>query len=118
MAIMTTWIIPCNVNYYDIAGAFESLRCIDWKQSRMFEVEDVVYIYMGRPIKAITYKCRVNKVNLPFLEIDDSAFIIKSEVYENYGNYISPYNQKSAPPNSLSDVLVSYILYDLFLIFV
>lgn len=85
---MTTWIIPCNANYYDIVHAFENLKCIDWKQSRRIAVGDVVYIYVGRPIKAVMFKCRVNKVNLPAIEIDDSAFVIKGDAYENYGNYM------------------------------
>ena len=85
---MTRWIIPCNANYYDIVHAFENLSCIDWKQSRKIEVGDIVYIYVGRPIKAVMFKCRVNKVNLPAIEIDDSAFVIKGDAYENYGNYM------------------------------
>ena len=105
---MTRWIIPCNANYYDIVHAFENLSCIDWKQSRKIEVGDIVYIYVGRPIKAVMFKCRVNKVNLPAIEIDDSAFVIKGDAYENYGNYmelelLGKFNQSELSLERLSE---------------
>jgi len=28
---MSNWIITCNVNYYDIDGAYKNLKRIDWK---------------------------------------------------------------------------------------
>lgn len=49
---------------------------------------DIVYIYVGSPIKAIKYKCKVNKVNLECIEIDDSEFVLNGELYENYGNHM------------------------------
>lgn len=49
---------------------------------------DIVYIYVCSPIKAIKYKCKVNKVNLECIEIDDSEFVLNGELYENYGNHM------------------------------
>ena len=67
---MGTWIIPCNLKYYDVDGAFSKLPRIDWKQSlKNVEVGDIVYIYVGTPVKAIRYKCLVNKVKLPAPEL-------------------------------------------------
>ena len=85
---MTTWIIPCNVKYYDIIGAFEHLHRLNWKQSRKIEVGDEVYIYVGVPFKAIMFKCIVKKINLSEIEIDDSQFVIMGDKYLNYGNYM------------------------------
>lgn len=86
---MTDWIIPCNLKYYDVKGAFSKFKAIDWKQSaKNICVGDIVYIYVGKPISAIKYKCRVNKTNLSQIEIDDSEFIINGENYENYGNHM------------------------------
>lgn len=84
---MSAWIIPCNLKYYDVNGAFAKLPRIDWKQSlKKVEVGDTVYIYVGTPVKAIRYKCLVNKVNLPAPEIDDSDYIRNGEAYLGYGN--------------------------------
>lgn len=86
---MTEWIIPCNLKYYDVKGAFSKFKAIDWKQSaKNICIGDIVYIYVGKPISAIKYKCRVNKTNLSQIEIDDSEFIINGENYENYGNHM------------------------------
>lgn len=83
------WIIPCNLRYYDVFGAFLNLKCVDWKQSnRNIGVGDTVYIYVGRPISAIKYRCKVKKVNLPFCKINDSAYVKIGDVYERYGNYM------------------------------
>lgn len=84
---MSAWIIPCNLKYYDVDSAFSTLTRIDWKQSlKNVEVGDIVYIYVGTPVKAIRYKCLVNKVNLPAPEIDDSDYIRNGEPYLGYGN--------------------------------
>lgn len=70
---MEQWIIPCNVKYYDVKGAFEKLKCLDWKQSnKSIAMGDEVFIYIGTPVRAIKYKCKVNKVNLNYIEIDDT----------------------------------------------
>lgn len=48
---MEQWIIPCNVKYYDVQGAFKKLKCLDWKQSnKSIRVGDEVFIYIGSPI--------------------------------------------------------------------
>ena len=86
---MAEWIIPCNLKYYDVIGAFNKLSCIDWKQSaKNISVGDIVYIYVGRPLMAIKFKCKVNKINLDSIEIDDSEFVIIGDNYMNYGNHM------------------------------
>ena len=86
---MEQWIIPCNIKYYDVVGAFKELKCLDWKQScKSINVGDEVYIYIGKPVSAIKYKCKENKVNLDCIEIDDSKFVINGEPYESYGNHM------------------------------
>ena len=64
------WIIPSNPKYYDIQGAFEQSKEIDWKQGKGIKKDDIVYMYVAAPISAILYKCRVTKTDIPF-EYDD-----------------------------------------------
>lgn len=86
---MKEWIVPCNPKYYDISGAFEKMNNLDWKQSnKNIQPEDIVYIYVGKPVQAIMYKCKVNKVNLSDIEIDDSEFIIDGTNYETYERHM------------------------------
>ena len=86
---MEQWIIPCNPKYYDVLNAFSVLKIIDWKQSnRSISIGDEVFIYVGKPVCAILYKCKVNDANYSIQKIDDSAFAINGEPYEHYGNYM------------------------------
>ena len=86
---MQQWIIPCNINLYDVIGAFNKLNNIDWKQSNRSILEgDEVFIYVGKPICSILFKCKVNRSNYNETQIDDSEFILHGESYENYGNYM------------------------------
>ena len=72
---MQNWIVPCNLKFYDVFGAFTHLSKIDWKQSsKGIEEGDMVYLYVSSPIRAIMFKCRVTKAHMDHLEIDDSAY--------------------------------------------
>ena len=39
---MTEWIITCNINAYNVEGAFDKLDTIDWKQSTYVEKGDII----------------------------------------------------------------------------
>ena len=99
---MATWIIPCNIRYYDVIGAFNRLNRIDWKQSTNIEPSDTVYIYVGKPYQAILYKCRVTKANLTSCEIDDSEFVLIGDNYVNYGNHMELQLERVFMENQLS----------------
>ena len=72
------WIIPCNPKYYNVKCAMTDLKIVDWKQSnKNISAGDIVYIYVGSPISAIKYQCKVNKANIPFCEIGDSKYEIQ-----------------------------------------
>ncbi len=60
------WIIPANPKYYDIIHAFDDKDEIDWKQGSGINVGDTVFIYVGAPVSAVMYKCRVTKTDIPF----------------------------------------------------
>ena len=70
---MESWVIPCNPKYYDIFGAFRELKTIDWRQTvKSIKAGDIVYIYVGRPVQAITHKCIVLKTNIQAEKADYS----------------------------------------------
>ena len=60
------WIIPSNPKYYDVIAAFEASDVIDWKQGRGINVGDTVFLYVGAPVSAILYKCRVLETDIPY----------------------------------------------------
>ena len=60
------WIIPSNPKYYDIAAAFDREKEIDWKQGAGIKKGDTVYMYVGAPVSAILYQCKVTETNIPY----------------------------------------------------
>ena len=78
----TLWVIPSNLNDYDIHSAFDELERLDWHYSNSIKnvkIGDIVYIYVSKPECAIRYKCEVTKINIPYLEIDDRKYNKKLE---------------------------------------
>lgn len=87
-AQMTNWVISCNFNHYNVIDAFKKLNTLHWKQSTNVQAGDIVFIYVTNPIGAIKFKTKVNKVDLPNVEIDDQEFIIDGANYENHNRYM------------------------------
>lgn len=82
------WLVPCNIGKYDVISAFKKLDKLQWKQSSNISINDIVYIYVSKPISGIVYKCRVLKVDLPRVIINDQEFVLDGSNYENYGRYM------------------------------
>ncbi len=60
------WLIPSNPKYYDIIHAFDDTDTIDWKQGAGIIKNDIVYIYVGAPVSAIMYRCKVIETDIPY----------------------------------------------------
>ena len=60
------WLVPANPKYYDIVHAFDNAGEIDWKQGRGIRRGDTVWIYVGAPVSAVLYKCRVTETDIPY----------------------------------------------------
>ncbi|MST52771.1 hypothetical protein [Hornefia butyriciproducens] len=77
---MKKWIIPSNMNRYDVIGAYSKLDEIDWTQRvKSIEAGDIVYVYISAPISAIKLCCEVIATNLTSENaelIDDSEFVV------------------------------------------
>lgn len=83
--VMNRWIVPSNLEQYDVIGAFTDLPEVEWVQRlKSVEVGDVVYIYIGKPISAIKYACEVTAINLT----DDDLIVDNDEDYIRKGGYI------------------------------
>ena len=85
---MSSWIVPCNLAYYDVAGAFANMPRVTWKQTRKVCVGDIVYIYVGKPLSAIKYKARAVAVDQSVRNYDDSAYAIVPAKYADNDKYM------------------------------
>ena len=81
------WIIPSNPKYYDIVHAFDETDEIDWKQGAGIKEGDTIFMYVGTPVSAILYKCKVTKTDIPYRYQDDNLTIkalMKIELLKRY----------------------------------
>ncbi len=85
---MMKWIIPCNINKYNVVEAFKELKQIDWRQNIRASVGDTVFIYVSSPIKAILFKCSIVKTDITTATINDSKFVIDGEVLAKHDKYM------------------------------
>ena len=60
------WLIPSNPKYFDIVHAFDDKNEINWKQGAGIKKGDTVYLYVGAPVSAILYKCKVTETDIPY----------------------------------------------------
>lgn len=76
------WLFPCNVNNYDVFGAFDKYKEIYWRQHlTRIKKGDYVFIYVGKPFSKLAFLCEVKDVNISndrTFDIDDSSFEKKS----------------------------------------
>ena len=69
------WVIPANPKYFDIVRAFDEAEEIDWKQGSGIQKGDTVFMYVGAPVSAILYQCRVTETDIPY-EYQDKKLTI------------------------------------------
>jgi len=69
------WIIPANPKYYDIVHAFDDMDEIDWKQGAGIKKGDTVFMYVGAPVSAVLFKCKVTETDTPYQYQDKNLTI-------------------------------------------
>lgn len=110
---MAYYIISANLKYYRVFDAFNNLNVIDWKQSRpalnKVEEEDIVFIYVSKPIGAICFKCKVVLTNKTESTIDDSMFVADGTPFLKYGRYMELQVLKQYPEDLLTFEVLSKI---------
>lgn len=75
----TEWLIPCNLDWYDLRGALKKLKIIDWHQvpaTKNVQVGDLVYIYCStsKSSGSILYKGAIRAINKTHVTYDDREF--------------------------------------------
>ena len=60
------WLVPANPRYFDIEHAFDAAKEINWKQGSGIKKGDTVFMYVGAPVSAILYKCKVVDTDIPY----------------------------------------------------
>lgn len=61
----SSWLVPCNVKFYDVVAHFRNSDEVIWRQGRRFKPGDVAYLYISAPYSQILYKCEVIEAGIP-----------------------------------------------------
>ena len=59
---ITEWLVPCNLNMYDLDSAVLNLADLYWRKNANYKVGDILYIYISG-VSEVRYKCRVTELN-------------------------------------------------------
>lgn len=60
------YLVPANPMYYDLEHAFNNSDTINWKQGRGIKVNDIIFMYVAKPIQTILYMCKVLETNIEY----------------------------------------------------
>ncbi len=76
-----TWVLPCNIKYYDIEKHFKENETIVWAKRKNICNEDVVYVYLAAPYSEIKYKCLVedSSISLDYVEKTAPYALVNTE---------------------------------------
>lgn len=75
-----TWIYKVDPTIYNIFGAYKKRKVLSWNPYNIkWQKGDIVYMYLGKPLQLIKYKCQVVEV-FDYAEnknkfVDDNVFV-------------------------------------------
>ena len=61
------WVMPINPSYFDVFRYFDSTDLYYWDKKKSFKKDDIVYLYITKPIGAIMYKCMIKEFTNDFM---------------------------------------------------
>lgn len=83
---MTTWIIPCNVRFFDIEAFLNSGHDeVVWQTASEMKINEPVYIYLAGGPSEIRYKGYIKEINLDEKTIQENSYAIRfTKQQKNY----------------------------------
>ena len=63
---MKYWMQPANPKIFKITELFQKRDVVDWRQFRNYEIGDIVYLYIARPISQVVFKAEVIGIGIIF----------------------------------------------------
>lgn len=85
---MNTWLLICNTIHFDIRKAFTELNKITWPQLSEAKVDDIVYVYVTNPYRAILYCCKVEEMDLYRMDSETLPYVSSPLFYESAQIYM------------------------------
>ncbi|WP_314793695.1 hypothetical protein [Eggerthia catenaformis] len=70
------YIFPCNPEHFDIEKYFLNNAQIVWRKPSDIEVGDIAYIYIGKTIREVKYRCKVVSTEVSGDVLEANAYAI------------------------------------------
>lgn len=70
------YIYPCNAVYFDIESHFSRKNTIVWRAVAGIKTGDTVFVYVGKTLREIRYKCRVVSEEVSQSILQENAYAI------------------------------------------
>ena len=83
-----TFVFPCNPERFDIAAHFKVDSQIVWRRPSDIECGDTVYIYVGKTIREIKYRCIVISVDVSKELLENNSYAISKGKIASKCSYI------------------------------
>lgn len=80
---MNSWIIPCNLKYFNVVNYLKNHSSLVWRKTPRIKKGDIVYIYVGIPVKAIKYRCMVVDEDVKKDVLDQNAYAKVGDIEHN-----------------------------------
>lgn len=74
------WVMPINPSYFDIWTYFDSTDTYYFDKKKSFKKDDIVYLYVTKPLGCIMYKCIIE-------DFTDDFMIVKKMCKYDEGKY-------------------------------
>ncbi|MBR2833876.1 MAG: MmcQ/YjbR family DNA-binding protein [Bacilli bacterium] len=101
------WVMPINPHYFDVFTYFDSTDLFYWDKKKGFKKDDIIYLYITKPIGSIMYKFMVDDLTDDFMIVrklskyDKNKY--KLELLKKYG--LTSVRSARHIPFKLSDYL-------------
>lgn len=83
------WVMPINPHYFDVFNYFDSTGTFYWEQKKSFKKDDIIYLYVTKPVGSIMYKFRVQEFKDGFMVVKKikkyDENLLKLEKLKKYG---------------------------------
>lgn len=82
------YVFPCNPEHFDIDAYFLNNTQILWRRPSDIEVGDIAYIYIGKTIREVKYRCKVISTEVSKEKLQANSYAIPKGKLASKCSYI------------------------------
>lgn len=82
------FVYPCSIGFYDLEKHFSKQDDVVWRKCGDIGKNDIVFIYISKPLREVKYKCVVTDVNVSMDEVQQNSYAIPKGKMASNKEYI------------------------------